>query len=187
MPAGAPPWVQTLPFVIPLVIFGVLMLRRMRPRPLNVSMLWVSPLILSAVMVLPFIATPPSTDALSIAILAISLVLGCVLGWYRGRLTTITVDPRSHVVTAQVSPFGSMLLLAVFLVRYFGRGFLMQNAASWHISPFTLTDAFLLFAWGLVVVQRGEMWVRSRRLVGEAKTSAAGEEAGPPGPPPLVQ
>ena len=173
MPAGAPVWAQALPFAIPLVVFVFLMSRRLRPRPLNVKLLWISPAIITLGLGALLSYQPPPTDPLALLVLVVLLAAGALIGWYRGRLTKITVDPATHVVSAQVSPFGMVLLLVIFAIRQYGRTFLTQHAPDWHINPAMITDGSLLLAWGLIAVQRGEMWWRSRKLVEEARTAPA--------------
>lgn len=42
---------------------------------------------------------------------------------------------------------------------------MQSHAASWHLDAAVMPDAFLLFAAGLTVAQRVEMYLRARRVL----------------------
>jgi len=42
--------------------------------------------------------------------------------------------------------------------------FLEPHAAEWGLNALAITDAFLLFVVGMIVVQRVEMFIRARRI-----------------------
>ena len=44
-------------------------------------------------------------------------------------------------------------------------GLTEANAAAWHLDAVVVTDAFMLFAIGLIVTQRIEMYIRARRIL----------------------
>ncbi|MOA34573.1 hypothetical protein D3C78_1559520 [compost metagenome] len=39
------------------------------------------------------------------------------------------------------------------------------NAAAWHLDAVVVTDAFMLFAVGMIVTQRIELYIRARRIL----------------------
>jgi hypothetical protein len=53
-------------------------------------------------------------------------------------------------------------------VRY-GLRMLAREAAPVHLSATTIVDAFLALAFGLIALQRLEMFLRGRKLLAEAK------------------
>ena len=59
----------------------------------------------------------------------------------------------------------AILLVALLAGRTALRGFLETHAAGWHVDAAVFTDAFLLFAVGLIVAQR---LGRTRRHPGPA-------------------
>jgi hypothetical protein len=137
-------------------------------RPLKVERLWIVPALYLLVAATAFVATPPDAAGWGIAILAFAL--GAVLGWQRGRMMRIDVDPESHAVTATQSP--AALLFIVVLIAL--RSGLREMAATghgglFHVSPATITDVLVAFALGLLGVQRLEMYLRARRLIAEAR------------------
>jgi hypothetical protein len=116
-------------------------------------------------------------------VIAAAIAAGAAIGWQRGRLTHITVDPATHGLTSKASPIGLMLILALFALKFGLRSVpILQDLP---VSAAVLTDASLLFAIGLMVTQRFEMWQRATRLLADARAAKVGEP--PPGAgPPIV-
>lgn len=166
MPSGP---LSALPYVLPLVVLGIIMLRGSKPRTLVVERLWIQPLMLLALGGL-VVFTQGAPSPMGMVILPLALVLGAALGWWRGRLTRLSVDPETHTVTSQVSPVGLALLGGIFLLRFGLRGYAMKNPGALHASVADITDAMLLIAVGLVCAQRLEVWIRARALVSRAKS-----------------
>lgn len=183
---GGPDWAHYLPFVIPLVIIAAIMRRNLRPRPLRLSRLWISPLLVLVATGLVLTTSPPALDPLSILFLAASGLVGAMLGWYRGRLTRMTVDPATHAITVQVSPIGNLFILAIFAVRYGLRSMLTETPSWLHLSSVQITDALLVLAAGLVCAQRAELWLRAQQMKRDMGPPDAGVSPSPPasGPPP---
>ena len=102
---------------------------------------------------------------------------GAVVGWYRGRLTHITIDPATHDLTSRTSPVGVVLIAVLFAARY-GIRLAYPDLGSGHGSlesqAGAIADALTLFGIGAIVVQRLEMWLRCRRLLTEAQGMRAG-------------
>src|SRR6185437_1287511 len=88
-------------YAIMAVILSVVLLIRFRrmnqSRPLRVERLWIVPALYLVITILAFVTTPP--DAAGWAYCVVAFVAGGALGWQRGRLMRIDVDPRSHEVT----------------------------------------------------------------------------------------
>ena len=66
---------------------------------------------------------------------------------------------------AQASPLGLILLVVLFAGRSLLRDLIESHAAQWHLNALAVTDAFLVFAMGLIVLQRVEMYIRARRVM----------------------
>ena len=126
-------------------------------------------------------ATPP-LDPESIALLTAALVIGCAMGWLRGRSIKIDVHPETHDITARASPIGLVFIFALLAVRFGLRDFALETAPGLHLSFIAIADAFVLLAVGMMVVQGLEMWIRARQLLAEAQ--AANPAAPPPNQPP---
>ena len=100
-----------------------------------------------------------------------ALALGALAGWWRGRLTRIVVDPRTHALTSKTSAVGMLLILGLYVVRYGLRSMGAQGAGALHVSAIQVTDALMLLAVGLVCAQRLEIYLRASRLLAEARAN----------------
>ncbi len=163
-PQGASLWI----YAIPLAFIVLAMLRGARKRRLRIERMWIAPAVILLATGLAFYAQPtprPLWAGIGLA----ALGAGAVLGWWRGRFTTIAVDAATHDLTSQASPLGMILVLAIMAVRLGLRGYVTRNAGALHASVNDITDAFLLLAVGVVCANRLEMALRATRLLAEAR------------------
>jgi hypothetical protein len=156
---------------LPLVFIALAILRNARSRRLRVERMWIAPALILFATVMAFTAQKPP-GVWSILAYAIALAAGVALGWWRGRLTHIAVDPETHVLTSRTSPLGMLLILGVFAVRFALRNVASANASVLHVTTTQITDALLLLAVGLVCTNRLEMALRATRLLKEARAGA---------------
>lgn len=164
------------PYVMPpyawVAIVAVVLVRflwRAKPRPLRIERMWITPSLILAGVVLSFaVQAPPHLPLLIAEVIA--LAVGSGLGWWRGATTRITIDPGSHELTSQSSAIGMALIAAVILLRIGQRDYAASHASAWKVTPIEIADVSLLFAAGLVCVQRLEMWLRVRRLLAAARS-----------------
>lgn len=152
---------------IGLVLFLVFGLRSIRkPRRLKLERLWFIPAIYGSFAVVLFYRQPPQGVQWLWA--AIALLVGIGFGWLRGRSMRITVDPVTHVLNQRQSPQALLLIAALVAGRYAVRSQVegdVLDASTWVI------DAFVAFAVGLLSAQRLEMYLRAKRLLGEARAA----------------
>ena len=152
-----------------LVVVGALIVFRLirgsRPQTLKLKVLWIRPVLFAAVALTALAATPPALTLSGVAVLVLALMVGAALGWQRGKFTRITVDPATGGLTAQASPAGVMLLVAIVLLRIGLRGFMMQGQTIVGLSPNTLADGLILVFAGMIIVQNIEMGLRARALL----------------------
>ena len=158
-------WTVTIVFV---AIVMALRLRRMtRLRPLKLETLWVIPALIGVALVGAFAAHPPSP--LGWLAGAAALAIGAAIGWQRGRLMQIHVDPDTHALNHRASPVAFVLLMAIVAVRQLVRA-ATPDSGPWGVDPNTVTDASVAFGFGLIAATRLEMWLRARRLVAESRS-----------------
>lgn len=168
---------KLIPYLIavPLaLLFLFLRLRGMQQdRRLRLELLWVTPLLLLAFSGLAFAQAPPvGSDWIW---LAAALALGGVLGWYRGRMMQISVDPETHAVNTRASAAAMYFIVAILVARFGLRFLAVGQAEAWHISVTLITNLFLVFAVGLLGVQRLEMFLRAQRLLTQARAARAAQ------------
>jgi len=166
MPPGAGYWT----YLVPLIVIAVVILRNARARKLSVERLWISPAIIMTMAILAFSRNPPP-GPMGVALDVAAVALGAALGWWRGRASTFTIDPETHVITSKVSALGMLLILAIFGLRYLLRGAVAGESSMLHVSAAEATDSFLLLAVGVVSAQRLEWWIRARRMIDAARAA----------------
>ena len=98
-----------------------------------------------------------------------ALAAGAGVGWQRGRMMHISVDPETHALSQKASPAAMLFLVALIVVRAGGK--ILFGTGS-GLSPAMLTDPLIAFALGMFTLQRVEMYLRAKRLLGEARNQA---------------
>ena len=160
-------WIgYAITFAIILVVFGLRMRRMGKMRPLKLETLWIVPALHLAITAWMFVQLPP-TGSVAIASAA-ALIVGAAVGWKRGTMMHIQVDPQTHALNQKASPAAMIFLLALVAVRSLGRGVLGAEG----VSPAMLTDPLIAFALGMLTLTRVEMYFRGRRLLEEARSGA---------------
>src|SRR5262249_37502205 len=147
--------------VLALMLFR--MQRMSKARPLKTERLWIVPAVFAIFTALTFVPAPPNMNDIP-WLMGIAGV-GAIVGWHRGQMMRITVDPQTHNLSQAASPFALVLLLAVFGMRYGLRYVLGEEAHAWGISLSLLADAPLVFAVAMFALQRLEMFIRAERLL----------------------
>jgi membrane protein CcdC involved in cytochrome C biogenesis len=156
---------QYLPIIIPIVVIALVLLRNRSSRKLNPRWMWVMPVIVLPLIGMGLYFTPHAPfGAGAYLSFALALVLGAAAGWWRGKTVRIEKHPDGHL-TAQASPLGLILLVGLFAVRSGLRMLMETEASAWHLDAAVITDAFMLFAVGLIVAQRVEMYLRARKVM----------------------
>ncbi len=149
------------------VIAGIVALRWWRGqklRRLRLETLWILPLVFTCVAAMLYTSLPPAGWGWALCIAAAAI--GLTLGWQRGRLMRIEVDPATHALNHRPSPAALLFIVALLLVRTLLKQAMAHGGATMlHLNATTVTDAFVALAWGLVVAQRVEMFVRARAML----------------------
>ena len=161
------PWV----YVIPLVVLAVVFFRNARERRLKIERLWIMPTILLAVAAVTLASQKPPS-LLMVGAYALALALGALAGWWRGRLTNITINPDTHELTSKASMFGMLLILGLIVLRRGAGTYAASHAAALHVSALEVTDILLLLAVGLVCAHRLEIALRATRMLEAARAQA---------------
>lgn len=155
--------------VVLIAVIGFRMRNVGRERPLKVGQLWIVPVIYLVLVGGMLAATPPGRPA-EWAACAVALLVGSALGWQRGRLTHINVDPATQEVRMKQSMTAFLFIVVLIALKAGMRSMVgTGHNGLFNLSPQTLTDIALAFALGLLGVQRVEMYLRARRLLAEAQ------------------
>ena len=160
---------QLIPLAVIPVAIVLVLLRNRRKRVLRPHLLWVVPAIVGPLILLGVWGSSRAVGAAPFgagawAILLVGGVLGGVAGWWRGKTITIEKEPDGSL-RSQASPLGLVLVVALFAFRGVLRPLIESHAAQWRLNALAVTEAFLVFALALIVLQRVEMYIRARRIV----------------------
>lgn len=158
-------WLTAL---LPFMIIGAVMFFRLRSmgreRPLKVATLWVVPVIYLLLVGGSLVAMPPSP--IGWALLVAGVVVGCMLGWHRGKLIRIECNAETGALSQQASPLAMLLLVAIIALKLGARQIFGDSAAGQPGShAMLLTDTFIGFALGLLSATRLELYLRARRIL----------------------
>ena len=168
---GHPPQQSWVSYAITIGIIVVVMALRMRRmgqmRPLKLETLWVVPVLYLTVAALMSWQLPPR-GWVAIASAA-GLVIGAAVGWQRGKMMEIHVDPETHALNQKASPAAMFFLIALIVIRAGARTVLGETGG---VSPAMLTDPLIAFALGMFALTRIEMYLRAKRLLEEARGRA---------------
>ncbi|HRD47668.1 MAG TPA: DUF1453 family protein [Caulobacter sp.] len=148
---------------------GFRFFRARKARPLKLEWLWVTPAILLLLTGGLIWQMPPHGPEW--LWLALAFAIGGAIGWQRGRMMAITVDPETHDLNQQASPAAMLFLLGLILVKIFMREGLAAEAGALRLSAAFVTDVFVVFALGLLTITRLEMFLRARRLLNDARSA----------------
>ena len=153
------------------VVFALRFRNLNRERPLKLEWMWVVPALLLVGLAATFAQFPPrGRDWLWLAAI---FALGAAIGWWRGKLIPIAIDPETHFLNTKASPAAMLFLLGLFVVRFGLRAMLESEASAWHINLVLLNDGFIVLGVGLFAVSRIEMALRAWGLLKQARAAKA--------------
>jgi membrane protein CcdC involved in cytochrome C biogenesis len=154
-------------YLIPLLIAGVVIALRVRRmsqmRPLKIERLWIVPAIYLALVTFLYFKGPPSP--IGWAICVATLLLGGVVGWQRGKMMQIHVDPETHAINQKGSFAAIIFLVVLFAVKFAAQ----TGTEALHVNVAVLTDALAALALGMFTMTRVEMYLRAKRLLEAAR------------------
>jgi hypothetical protein len=144
-----------------------LRIRRMaKTRPLTLERLWIIPALYALLVASLFLRTQPSLSGW--ALCAAALLVGAGLGWQRGKMMHLSVDPETHQLNQKASIGGLLFIVVLIAVKMIGQA----EGSALHLDVMLLTQAFGTMALGLFSAMRVEMYLRGRRLLAQARAAA---------------
>jgi hypothetical protein len=162
---------QSYIFYLVMALALVLLIRRnLRHQRIRAGTLWILPVYLVAIAALSIAQKPPH-DVVGIVAVALAGVAGAVAGWYRGKLTHITLDPETGELMGKGSIIGLILILALYVARYAIVSW-AQSHPDHSGTAVTVADAALVFGFATLIVSRLEIWVRCRKLLATGATAS---------------
>jgi hypothetical protein len=148
-------------------------LRRMSQlRRLRLETLWIVPAIYLIFAGVLFYQFPPT--AIGWAISAAALLAGAAIGWQRGKMMQIHVDPETHVLNQKASPAAMIFIVVLIAVRMSAKTILASGVGNgFHVSAMLVTDVLITLALGLFAATRLEMFLRARQMLDEVRGARA--------------
>lgn len=160
---SAQPTAAYMSYVVPAIVIGLVILLRFRSmgraRRLRLETLWIVPVLFAGITSLVLYQMPPA--GLQWLYMGLALIVGAAIGWRRGALMQIHVDPETHALNQTASPLAMLLLVGLMVVRKA----LQFEAGSLGFNALFVTDLLMVFALGLITATRLEMFLRARRLL----------------------
>jgi len=158
-------------YAIPGTILAVVLFFRLRSvgkaRRLRLERLWILPAFYAALVGFIFWSAPP--HGLTWLWCLVALGVGAGLGWWRGKLMRVAVDPETHELSQTVSPAALIFIVALIAIRSGSRAMAVQMAGPGHAGLMAATDILMAFALGFIAFQRIEIFLRARRMLAEAR------------------
>lgn len=146
--------------IVALVMF--LRFRRMsKARPLKLELLWIVPALYSLVAALVLWQSVP--HGIQWLYVALALVAGGLIGWRRGAMMRINIDPETHALNQQASPAAMLFIFVIIIIR---QGLRVEATAMGLNAPF-LMDLAVVFILGMFSITRLEMYLRAKRMLRE--------------------
>lgn len=144
-----------------------LRLRRMsKARPLTLERLWIVPSLYALLVASLFVQSEPSASGWLLCLAA--LAVGAGLGWQRGKMMHLSVDPETHQLNQKASIGGLLFIVVLVAIKMVGQA----EGAALHLDVMLLTQAFGTLALGLFSAMRVEMYLRGKRLLAQARAAA---------------
>jgi hypothetical protein len=166
---------QTISYAITGLVVAIVFFFRFRSmnreRRLKLEYMWIFPAVMIAGMVALLAQFPPR--GMDWAWLAAIFLVGASIGWLRGKLIPIGIDPETHLLNTKPSPAAILFLLGLFVIRFALKAVLEAEASAWHLNAVLLTDGFVVLGVGLFAVSRIEMALRAWGLLRAARAAKA--------------
>lgn len=153
-----------------LAVLAFRMRRMSRERPLKVEQMWIIPALYLGIAGFLFWRFPPA--GLMWVAVVVGLGIGAALGWQRGRLMRISVNPQTHEISQKASPAAMLFIIGLIAIRMGAREVAAMGGGGLHIDLASVTDVLIAFALGLLATQRIEMYLRAKRLLEEVRAAA---------------
>jgi hypothetical protein len=147
------------------LMIGLRMRRMSTLRPLKLEQLWIVPALYAVVVGFLFIRGVPGP--VGWAICAAALLVGGALGWQRGKLMHIAVDPETHRLNQKASLAGLIFILVLIALKSAAQA----EGSALHVNVMLVTQAFGALALGVFTMMRVEMYLRGRRLLEAARAA----------------
>ncbi|CAN5497566.1 hypothetical protein BH09PSE4_BH09PSE4_02410 [soil metagenome] len=170
---NGPQWISyAITGVIILIVLSLRLRGMRRMRRLRLETLWIVPAIYLLFAGIMFYEFPPT--GIAWAICAAALAVGAAIGWQRGKLMHIHIDPETHALNQKASPAAFAIIVVLIVVRFGAREMLASGGSyGLHLNAMLITNVLIALALGLFSATRVEMYLRAQRMLQEARAGRA--------------
>ncbi len=166
-------WNHAAPYIVPVLVVALLARRVItnKPRPVKIGTLFIWPLIAFAGVIGMFAVAPAAPPLFWILGFVVALALGAGIGFLTSHHQEFAVDPEHGTITSRATPIGSILVVALFALRYglkfafpqLGGGGVPQAHPSADVLAWA--DAGVLFSAAMLTARAVTTWLRTRPLI----------------------
>ncbi len=150
-------YIITAVIVCAVLFFRLRSMRRIRP--LKLEQLWIVPALYLLVTATVFYQSLP--QGIQWLYAALALLAGGLIGWRRGAMMRINIDPETHALNQQASPAAMLFIFVIIIIR---QGLRME-ASEMGLNAAFLTDLAVVFVLGMFSMTRLEMFLRAKRML----------------------
>jgi len=171
--AASEQWIRyAISAAIVVLVLGFRLRGMSRMRRLRLETLWIVPAIYAVFAAVMFVEFPPTDIAW--AVCAAALAVGVAIGWQRGKLMQIHIDPETHAFNQKASPAAFAIIVVLLVVRFGARQMLAEGGSyGFHVNAMVITNVLIALALGLFSATRAEMYLRAKRMLQQARAARA--------------
>ncbi len=175
-------WKEFAPFVVLLLVFALVLRRSGRTRVIRVQRMWIAPAIF-VVLTGTTLVVSPLPGLIAIAAFIVVAIMGAGVGYLRARHQEITIDHETGVVSSKATQVGTILIAALFLVRYGIKLAFPQLGAQpgSHATADAIAwaNGALIFSAAMLLTQAVWVWLRTQPLLAQHAARAVPPPAQP--------
>lgn len=185
---------KIIPYLIPLLIVGIVAFRLFRnaPRKVKLKRLFIVPLVALLGTWTAF-RQAGAPGGIWIAADIAAALAGAAAGFLSVHHQEFRLDPESREITSRAAPIGTILFGALFAIRFGlklafpewgGSQDYGSSAAAFHPAAGAMgwTDAGLVFSAAMLMATSATTWVRTRHLSAQLDARSADVERSRAGP-----
>lgn len=166
-------------FSVIALFMGLRIWRGSRARKLKVERMWIRPIIICVFLGFSIYGQPPPMTAPVLISLAVAIAAGVALGWFRGGMVKVSINPETHDLTSKASPWGMLIFLGLMIVRMGARFVLREEHDIAGVPVNAIIDGLTLFYAGNVIGMQVEVWMRAKKLLADAIAAKAAGQSVP--------